>query len=548
MGEDVDKTRDQLLAEVVALRRRVGELAACVTVRAQSEHTQDSSEARYRAIFEMAPYPIVLVSREGVVTECNQRVKDVLGRTVTDMIGRSLLEIVHPDDADSMRSALETVLRQGFLRDHSCRMSHKDGETVDTLIHAAALRNGQEQYIRAICFIEDVTEQARLQQRLRQMQTLEAVGQLAGGVAHQFNNLLTVINGYGEMVMGALDPADPLREDVRAIHDAGQRAAELTQQLLAFGRRQMLRMRVLNLNEVIEGMSGSLSHLAGEGIVLKLELADPLGSVRADATQIREVIVHLVTNAGEAMRAKAATGGVVTIGTRNLTLDGPPSDRRLDLEVGPYVCLTISDTGVGMSSEVMQHLFEPFFTTKSWAEGTGLGLAAVYGIIKQLGGDIRVHSQPGQGTSFEMFLPCVQKAPEKRLDQPTGLPKRRETVLVVDSDEGVRRLAVRTLQHLGYTVVEAADGAEALNLCAELTGAPDLVLTAPAMPDIGGGELVARLREGWPGLKALYVSDQPVNAPERARRPEAEGAFLRKPFTIGQLAVQVRQALDPEVS
>ncbi|MBC7251681.1 MAG: response regulator [Anaerolineae bacterium] len=386
-------------------------------------------------------------------------------------------------------------------------------------------------------------ELERTQAQLIQAQKMEAVGRLAGGVAHDFNNLLTAIIGNAEFLLMSLGPGDPLRRDVEEIKTAADRAAALTRQLLAFSRKQILQPKVLNLNVVVTNIEKMLRRLIGEDIELVTILAPDLGQVRADPGQLDQVIMNLAVNARDAM----PRGGKLTIETKNVYLDEDYAHRYLEVEPGPYVMLAVSDSGVGMDEETMSHLFEPFFTTKDVGEGTGLGLATVYGIIKQSGGHITVYSEVGQGTTFRIYLPRIEEAGRvgKRETRPEELLLGGETVLLVEDADMVRELARRVLAESGYTVLVARDGEEAMRVCAEHKGPIHLLVTDVVMPGgMSGRDLAERLASRQPQMKVLYMSGYTDEAIVRHGILEPDVIFLQKPFTPAELTHKVREALE----
>jgi two-component system cell cycle sensor histidine kinase/response regulator CckA len=386
----------------------------------------------------------------------------------------------------------------------------------------------------------NVSDHKRLEQQFTQAQKMEAVGRLAGGVAHDFNNLLTVINGYSEMVRDRLPPGDPARELVAEIARAGERAAGLTRQLLAFSRQQLVVPQVLDLNALVADTEKMLRRLIGEDVELAVDLEPDLGHVEADPGQIEQVLMNLAVNARDAM----PQGGRLTIQTRNIRIDAAES--RPGGRPGPYVLLAVSDTGCGMSEGTQARLFEPFFTTKGPGRGTGLGLATVYGIVQQSGGHIDVESARGQGTTFRIYLPRVEAlAPTRKSHQGVRLrPGGRETVLLVEDEAAVRALVRVVLREGGYTVLEARHGVEALRLAEQHTGPIHLLLSDVVMPELGGRELADRLAALRPGLKILYLSGYTDDAVLRHGVQEAEAALLQKPFTPDALALKVREVLD----
>ncbi|MDY3562233.1 PAS domain S-box protein [Gemmata sp. JC673] len=417
----------------------------------------------------------------------------------------------------------------------------KDGTAFWNELSLSPVRDGGDRVTQYVGVQTDVTQRRALEDQFRQAQKMEAVGQLAGGVAHDFNNLLTVINGFSELALRQLPPDDPCQALVTEIRDAGERATRLTRKLLTFSRKEVVEPVVLDLNAVTDGTRGMLRWLLGEGVRLVVQLDPKLDRVRADAGHIEQVILNLAVNARDAM----PNGGTLTVGTSNVTSDGP--DGPGHVPAGRYVRLAVADTGVGMTAEVQAKIFEPFFTTKGVGQGTGLGLSTVYGIVQQTGGHIRVASAPGRGAAFEVYFPSVGRVPADA--QPAhaaepGGPTGRGTVLVVEDDDRVRRLARIALQRFGYTVLDAPNAEEALRVCERPDPPIDLLLTDVVMPEMGGRELaevVARLR---PGIKVLYVSGYADDAVVRHGVLRAEVAFLQKPFTPAALAEKVRSVLE----
>jgi nitrogen-specific signal transduction histidine kinase/CheY-like chemotaxis protein len=393
----------------------------------------------------------------------------------------------------------------------------------------------------------DVTERTELQAQLTQAQKMESVGRLAGGVAHDFNNLLTVINGTAELAMGGLNEGDPLREDLDAIRQAGRRATELTRQLLAFSRKQVLQPAVLDLNAVITNMQKMLTRLIGEDVALAFAPMKGLGRVRADPGQIEQVLLNLAINARDAM----PNGGTLRIATANVDLDETHADLRPPVVAGRYVMVSVSDTGTGMDEATQGRIFEPFFTTKGAGKGTGLGLSTVYGIVTQSGGHIGVASEAGKGTTFRIHLPRVDAAeaggltPKAyRRTQGSRAEGGSETILLVEDDKALRRLAGRALQAAGYKVLAAANGREALLLLERYAGPVHLVFTDVVMPGMSGWDLADRLRETRPDLRVLFssgYSDEMIRDPRVLDDP---ANFLGKPYTVAALTAKVREVLS----
>jgi PAS domain S-box-containing protein len=389
---------------------------------------------------------------------------------------------------------------------------------------------------------QELTGRKRLEEQLLQAQKMEAVGRLAGGVAHDFNNVLTAITGYADLLLMNLGDLDPWRKDVEEIKKAADRASTLTHQLLAFSRKQVLQPRVLNLNAVVANMEKMLRRLIREDIDLVAVLDPALGNVKADPGQTEQVIMNLAVNARDAM----PQGGKLTIETMNVYLDEDYARQHVDVQPGPYVMLAVSDTGIGMNEETLSYIFEPFFTTKEKDEGTGLGLSTVYGIVKQSGGHIWVYSEPGQGTTFKVYLPQVEEVIEllEPSSVPTELPQGSETVLLVENADIVRGLAHRVLLQNGYTVLEARHGEEAFLICEQHEGPIHLLVTDVVMPGMSGRELAERLTTSYPETKVLYMSGHTDNAIVRHGVLEPDIAFLQKPFTPDVLARKVREVLD----
>ena len=382
----------------------------------------------------------------------------------------------------------------------------------------------------------------RSEQQLRQAQKMEVVGKLAGGIAHDFNNLLTVITGYSEILLSNMSEADPIRRELNAIKQAGEKAGALTRQLLAFSRRQMLQPKVIDLNAVVNNLGQMLRRLVGEDIDLVAVLDKKLWRLKADPGQIEQVLMNLVVNARDAM----PKGGKLTIETANVELDENYARQHVTVKSGQYVMLAVSDTGCGMDAETQSHLFEPFFTTKEHGKGTGLGLSTVYGIIKQSGGTVWVYSEPGQGATFKIYLPRLEEDGEMIESSAILTPKRRgsETVLLVEDEEIVRTLVRTILTDNSYIVLEAQNGREAIRICEEFTGQIHILMTDIVMPEMSGRELAERLAISRPHVKVLYTSGYTDDAVVRHGVLAADTAFLQKPFTPDVLLNKMREVLE----
>jgi nitrogen-specific signal transduction histidine kinase len=398
--------------------------------------------------------------------------------------------------------------------------------------------------------IRDITERkqteeemAAVQEQFRQSQKMEAVGQLAGGIAHDFNNLLTVIHGYSELILTSLDENSRLRQDVREIIHASERASSLTRQLLAFSRKQILQPKVLDLNAHVSNMDKMLRRMIGENIELMTLLAKDLGRTKADPGQIEQVILNLAVNARDAM----LNGGKLTIETANIEFDENYARSHIGVTPGHYVMLSVSDTGVGIAREVKERIFEPFFTTKEKGKGTGLGLSTVFGIIQQSGGNIWVYSEPGLGTTFKIYLPRIEEDIE--LLKPSAVSTKplqgSETILLVEDEEIVRKLACTILQKNGYKVLEAPNGEEALRIVQGKNGNPiHLLVTDVVMPGMSGRQLADRLERLRPEMKILYISGYTDNAIVHHGVLDKGMHYIQKPFTVEGLVQKVREVLD----
>jgi signal transduction histidine kinase/ActR/RegA family two-component response regulator len=387
----------------------------------------------------------------------------------------------------------------------------------------------------------DVTHRHQLEEQLRQAQKMEAVGMLAGGVAHDFNNLLTIISGYSQLILNNLPANDPNRQSAEQIMKAGDRAATLTRQLLAFSRRQVLQPKVLDVNRLIGTLTTMLRRLIGEDIDLRLVLRDDLGKVNADPGQLEQVLMNLVVNARDAM----PRGGTLTIETVNLNLDESYTSTHVGVKAGPYVMIAVSDTGTGMDEATKARVFEPFFTTKAPGRGTGLGLSTVFGIVQQSGGAVDIYSSPGKGTSAKVYLPRIDQA--EAVESEAGrakLAKGTETILIAEDDEMVRSLVKETLERHGYKVLDAAGPVEAQKISDIYRGTIHLLVTDVVMPKINGRDLAARLMKRRSGMKVLYMSGYTDGAVVNSGILQKEVPFLQKPFTPGGLAEKVREVLE----
>ena len=520
--------------------------------RAVEERAADAlqeSESRFRAIFEQAAIGMADSSLDARFTRVNQRFCKIMGYSREELFGLTFREITHPDDmAQDERIVAELLSGERSSLTVEKRYLRKDGSVVWANLMLSLRRSPFGDPLHFVAVVEDITGQKRaederrqLERQLLQAQKMESVGRLAGGVAHDFNNHLAVINGYCAMLLDAMGPDDALREQVDEILLAGNRAAALTQQLLAFSRKQVAAPRVISLNDVVAEAGKMLSRLIGDDIEIVAHFDPGLGSVVADPSQMNQVLMNMAINARDAMPG----GGRIIIETSNTDLDEGYAAQHAGVAAGPYVLLSITDTGAGMTQDVAQHIFEPFFTTKDMGVGTGLGLSTVYGIVKQAGGWIWVYSEPGKGSTFKVYLPRAGGAPEP-LPAPVSAAETlrgTETVLVVEDQPEVRRLTLAVLRSCGYRLLEAANGSEALSLSEGYSGPIHLLITDVVMPGMAGRELATRLLALRPSLKTLYTSGYTANAIAHQGVLDPGVAYLPKPFSPTQLAAKVREVL-----
>ncbi|HXM37540.1 MAG TPA: PAS domain S-box protein [Gemmatimonadales bacterium] len=476
------------------------------------------------------------------IAECNDAMARMYGYTeARELVGTQLADL-HDSADPANREQVRAFVRAGYrLSDSETRERARDGRPRVFLNNVVGfVEDGH--LVRVWGTQRDVTDQRHLEEQFRQSQKMEAVGQLAGGIAHDFNNLLTAILGNSQLLLRDLPPGDAKRGDVEEIRKASERAAALTRQLLAYSRRQMLQPEVLDLNLVVADMDRMLRRLIGEHIALVTVPAPDLGRVRADPNQIEQVIVNLAVNARDAM----PNGGKLTIETSNVELDEAFTQAHLGAVAGRYAMVAVTDTGAGMDAGVRAHLFEPFFTTKEVGKGTGLGLATVYGIVKQSGGYISVYTEPGQGSSFKVYLPRIEAEPSAAAvgAAKAGPARGSETVLVVEDEAAVLKLSHRALEAQGYTVLAAADGADALRIVERHGGTIDLLLTDVVMPGLSGRDLADQLQVRRPGIRVLYMSGYPGDAVVQHGTLPPGSAFLQKPFSPDTLARKVRDVLD----
>jgi PAS domain S-box-containing protein len=503
-----------------------------------------ASESRYRGLLEAAPDAMVVVDQRGKIVLLNARAEaqfgysrdELLGQPVTAIIPEGFAERLVADDLRSAADALSQQIGTGI----ELAAMRRDGTGFPIEIMLSPLENADGILVTAA--IRDISVRKALETQLFLAQKMEAVGHLAAGIAHDFNNLLTAIHGFGELLGRSLPDGDPRRADLSEILRAADRASELTRQLVAFSRRQILRPRVLDPAEVVDGIAPMLRLLIGERITLVTHTQPDLGNVMADLSQLEQVILNLAVNARDAM----SEGGKLTIETENVDWDADYAGTHAEVSAGPYVMLAVSDTGEGMDPNTKARAFEPFFTTKEPGKGTGMGLATVYGIVKQSNGSIYLYTEPGLGTTVKVYLPRVDdEATRVAAVVPAhAATTGSETILLVEDNAAVRTFARRVLDAQGYTVLEAACGAEALPLAASQTGPLHLLITDVAMPGMQGHQLAQQLRANRPDLPVLYVSGYTENSVIAQGIREREVSFLPKPFTAEALGRAVRGAIE----
>jgi hypothetical protein len=522
-----------------------------VTERAQMERALRESEDRVQALFENAAQGIVVVAADGTIESVNSMAESLFGYERDELLGRSvesLLPEARAHDHARHRAGYFSSPRarpMGLGMDLVAR--RKDGTEFPVEISLSHVRSAGQPL--AVAFVNDISarkqaesDKKTLEQRLEHATKMEAVGRLAGGIAHDFNNLLTALSGFAEVVLDELPEDHPLYQGARETFKTCQRSTSLVRRLLAMSRRQMLQPEVLDLNSKIGEIEKVLRSVLGEDIELLVKTAPGLGFVRADQSQIEQVILNLVVNARDAM----PKGGRLTIRTENVDIDQTMIEQRAGMKEGAYALVTVSDTGHGMDAATLEHIFEPFFTTKEKGKGTGLGLATVYGIVNQSEGTIWADSAPNQGTTFRIYLPRVDRGgkPQEAESAPPGGRRGSETILVVEDENSVRMVAVKNLRKAGYHVLEACDGEEAIRIVERYDGTVHLVLTDVLMPRLNGPALVARLSRTIPGVKVLYMSGHADDALFHHGILEGEIEFLDKPFTRDDLTRRVRRVLD----
>ena len=513
-----------------------------ITDRKQAVEALKKSEEKQRAIFDANPNPVVVTDAKGRLECSNPAFSETFGWTMEELKGKEIPFV--PDDQQEMTAAkLQEIATYGRpIRFLSRRLS-KHGDILEVIVSAAIIKGPEDSIAGLVVNLTDVTEQRKLEDQLQQALKMESVGRLAGGVAHDLNNMLVAILGYGELLLDDQRLDEELKRKISLMHQAGQRSRDLVEQLLAFSRKQTLRMEWLDLNEVICNFKGLLQKTIRENIEVQFNLSPGLPAVKADQSQLEQVILNLALNAQDSM----PDGGGLTFETQATELDESQAASHVDVLPGRYVLLMVSDTGQGMDRETQEHIFEPFFTTKGVGKGTGLGLATVYGIVKQHQGHIWVSSEPDHGATFEILLPAAD-TPRGRNARRVGEEKQdtrgQETVLVAEDETTVRELTVSVLQNQGYQVLFAANGTQSLQLLDEWDGSLSLLITDVIMPDMNGKILFEYVRLRHPHVRVLYMSGYARDGITHQGVLDQGVDFIQKPFSVQDLCMKVRKVLD----
>lgn len=531
------------------MRRSHGELTlelikTDTTLREETAARRRADET-LRAVVHAAPLGIIALDSDRRIRMWSRAAESMFAWREDEVFGKPL-PLVPAHERAEYETLLDQVETGGSAIGQEKRWLRKDGSLLVVGLSATVLRNKAGKIDGTLILLSDRSERKAFEQQIQQSQKMEAIGQLAGGVAHDFNNLLTIINGYADLALPQLQTENPVRMPLQEIRKAGDRAAALTKQLLAFSRKQLLQPRVLDLNAVVTDVNKMLRRLIGEDMNLQMALGGNLGHVKADPGQLEQILINLAVNARDAM----PRGGRLTIETRNVDLGENATQNHVEVPAGQYVLLAVSDTGCGMTPHVQQHLFEPFFTTKAPGKGTGLGLATVYGIVKQSGGHISVYSEQSIGTTFKIYLPRLDAGAELAPPAEEAVAPRRgsETVLIAEDEPAVQAFTHEVLRSYGYQVMAAGSGEEALRLADEFGDKIDLLVTDVVMPGMSGRTLANSLHETWPGIKVLFLSGYTDTAMLRHGVLEDDVDFLHKPFRPDELARAVREVLDKRIS
>ncbi len=512
----------------------------------QLQKAEDMLRKLGRAVEQSADI-VIITDQSGIIEYVNPAFEVVTGYSQNEVLGltpRILKSGQHP--VEFYQQMWQTI-QAGHIFHGVLVNRKKNGETFVIEKTITPLRDGEGNVTHFISNDRDITDRRRLETQLQMAHKMDAIGRLAGGVAHDFNNLLMVISAYAELMQDSLASGHPLLRNVNEIMKASKRAADLTRQLLAFGRKQMQALQLLDLNHVLKEISKMLPRLIGEDIQLTIVHGRNIGCVRADPLQIEQIVMNLAANARDAM----PDSGKLTIETASIGLDEDYVQKHSIVPIGDYVLLAVTDTGQGIAPEHLSHIFEPFYTTKAEGKGTGLGLATVYGIVKQNGGFIWVYSEPGLGTTFKIYLPRVKKeggAAKVAVKPAEEAPRGVETILLVEDETAVRQSTGQYLRVNGYTVIEAKDGIDALRIAKNHANQIDLMITDVVMPNLGGPKLAAQLSSSRPSMKVLFVSGYAENTVLRHGEIDVTNSFLQKPFGLKSLAMKIRHVLDTNIT
>src|SRR6267378_3899000 len=543
-----DYVLKQRLSRLGPAVRRALEDVAVRRKRLEAAEAAANRQRFVNAMLESLDAGIVACDAAGVLTLFNRAAREIVGLAGAAIPPEQWAEhynLYHPDGKQLLEKEAQPLyraLRGERVRDVEVLIRRPDGQARNVLASGQPIPGIHGRSLGAVVALHDVTDLKLLEGQFRQSQKLEAVGSLAGGVAHDFNNLLTVIGGYSQMVMDQIGSSDPQYGRVEEILKASERAAALTRQLLAFSRQQVLEPKILDLNAIVSDTERMLRRLLPANIELVTALSKDLGRIKADPGQIEQVLLNLVINARDAM----PEGGRLVVETSNADVDETYRQMHIEASPGPYVVLGVSDNGTGMTAETQARIFEPFFTTKEVGKGTGLGLSTVYGIVRQSGGSVGVYSEVGSGSTFRAYLPRVESTleAERRQAAPAVQARGTETILIVEDDARVRTLVQHVLESVGYTVLEATDGQDALGILRKRPGRIHLVLTDIVMPGMSGPELLSRIRREHPGCKGLYMSGYSDKTLSSGQFPQSEAPHLQKPFSLVVLTQRVREVLD----
>lgn len=539
--------KDNLVRLVPAVRRELEESI----VRCQKKQAEDELRKLSHAVTQ-SPVSIIITDHNGTIEYVNPKFTQITGYNADEVVGKNPRILKSGEITDTEYRNLWGTITSGREWHGEMINKKKNGELFWEKVCISPIRNSDGDITHFMGIKEDISEHRQTEQehrqamaQLRQAQKMEAIGQLAGGVAHDFNNLLTIINGYSTLILNEMPTDNPFRSEIEQILKAGERAADLTHQLLAFSRRQVLEPKVISINYLVRNLEKMLKRLIRENIILETRLSDCLGVVKADPGQVEQILMNLLVNARDALES----GGVITIETANAVLDKTFVNENPGAIEGTYVMLAVHDNGVGMAEDTKRKIFEPFFTTKKQGKGTGLGLATVYGIVKQSGGYIQVVSEPGNGASFRVYLPQVDSQTD---DEVTGATEEVSTgigtILVVEDEAGVLNLAVRTLSRRGYTVLQATSPSEASEIFESNQHLIDLVLSDVIMPEKNGPALMREFKEKRPDIKILFMSGYTDDTILPQEITNERIAFINKPFTPDVLVGRVRDELEKRLN